>query len=237
MKLLPIYFGSWLFKDFIHLGYEGNNKLMESISYILKKLPDSAFLPPSPAVEFDLSDMSQFPPLSAKRQAQDTMSNGKVKCPKICNQKPGDHEQTSHVETDPPLPSGHIGDEKTNSKYEDELTKLKEELAEAKKAIDDLKYAKSKDDEWSKTDVEELKSAVLALQASKGDDLEMVDSYKNQLMRIDQGCLAVLESFKQRLEKVEEDLNKTSYDKDNADSEEIVEKGECDKSSYSCTVQ
>ena len=140
MKLLPIYFGSWLFKDFIHLGYEGNNKLMESISYILKKLPDSAFLPPSPAVEFDLSDMSQFPPLSAKRQAQDTMSNGKVKCLKICNQKPGDDEQTSHVETDPPLLSGYIRDEKTNSKYEDELTKLKEELAEAKKAIDDLKY-------------------------------------------------------------------------------------------------
>ena len=100
-----------------------------------------------------------------------------------------------------------------------------------------MKYEKSKDDELSKTGVEELKSAVLALQASKGDDLEMVDSYKNQLMRIDQGCLAVLESFKQRLEKVEEDLNKASYDKDNADSEEIVEKGECDQSSYSCTVQ
>ena len=47
----------------------------------------------------------------------------------------------------------------------------------------------------------------------------------------------MLESFKQRLEKVEEDLNKASYDKDNADSEEIVEKGECDQSSYSCTVQ
>ena len=242
MKILPIYFSSWLFKDFIHLSYEGNNKLMESISYVLKKLPDSAFLPPTPtpAVELDFSDMSQFPPLSTKRQAQDTMANSKVKCPKMSHQKPEDREQTSHVETDPPLPSGHIGDEKTNSKYEYELTKLKEELAEAKKAIDDLKCAKSTDDQLSKSDVEELKTAVLALQASKGNDFEMVDNYKNQMMRIDQGCLAVLDSFKQRLEKVEKDLNNTSCDKDNADSEEIIEEGtseKCDLSSYNCTVQ
>ena len=200
-------------------------------------LPDSTFLPPTPVAVFDISDLSQFPPLNAsKRPATDTISNSTVKCPRMSIQHCGDHEQNSDVEADPPLVIGKSVNENKNE-YENELQKLKDELAEAKKAIDDIKGAQSNNDEFSKN-VEDLKSAVLALERSKGNDLKIVDSYKNQLIRIDQGCLEVLESFSQRLKKVEEVLIKSRKGIDTSD--ETVEKetiGESDQPSHTCAVQ
>ena len=200
-------------------------------------LPDSTFLPPTPVAVFDISDLSQFPPLTAsKRPATDTLSNSTVKCPRMSTQHYGDHEQKSDVKADPPLVNGQSGNGNKNE-YENELQKVKEELAEAKKAINDIRGAQS-NDKFSKSDVEDLKSAVLALERSKGNDLKIVDSYKNQLIRIDQGSLEVLESFSQRLKKVEEVLIKSRKGIDTSD--ETVEKetiGESDQPSHTCAVQ
>ena len=204
MKLLPIFFGNWLFKDFVHLNYKGNETLVESIIYALKMLPDSAFLPTSPVAAFDISDISQFPPLSAKRSAADTSESGIAKCPRVSYQ------------------------------YEEDLCRLKEELAEAKKAIKDLEGAQKNKDS-AKSEIEELKNKVMALQSRKKNDLDLVESYKNQLVRIDQGCLEVLESFKQRLVKVEETVHS---DKEVVDVEETgeIENNTIQSSNSTCSV-
>ena len=231
MKLLSIDLGNWLFKDYIHLNYQGNNKLMESILCVLKMLPDSIFLPPTPVAAFDISDISQFPPLSAKRPAPDTNISRNGKCPRISE------HQTFEIETDSPLVSG-CSDSRDGKikKYEEELCKLKEELSEAKKTIKVLEGAQKNKDERAKSDVEELKAAVVALQSRKGNDLEIVESYKNQLARIDKGCLEVLESFKERLVKVEQNVNNNK----NVNSEEtgdIETNKECVQSPNTCAVQ
>ena len=233
MKLLPIDFGDWLFKDFIHLNYQGNNKLMESILSALKMLPDSIFLPTTPVAAFDISDISQFPPLCTKRPAPDNNINRNVKCPRRSDQ------QTSIIETDSPLVSGcsDSRDGKCNSKYEEELCKLKEELLEAKKAIKDLEGAQKNKDECVKSDVEELKAAVSALQSRKRNDLEIVESYKNQLGRIDEGCLEVLESFKERLVKVEENVSNDKNVVDNEETVEIETNRKYFQSLHTCAVQ
>ena len=204
MKLLPIFFGNWLFKDFVHLNYKGNETLVESIIYALKMLPDSAFLPTSPVAAFDISDISQFPPLSAKRSAADTSESGIAKCPRVSYQ------------------------------YEEDLCRLKEELAEAKKAIKDLNCAQKNKDS-AKSEIEELKNKVMALQSRKENDLDIVESYRNQLVRIDQGCLEVLESFKQRLVKVEETVHS---DKEVVDVEETgeIENNTIQSSNSTCSV-
>ena len=207
MKLLPIFFGNWLFKDFVHLNYKGNENLAESIIYALKMLPDSAFLPTSPVAAFDISDISQFPPLSAKRSAADTSESGIAKCPRVSYQ------------------------------YEEDLCRLKEELAEAKKAIKDLEGAQKNKDECVKSDVEELKAAVSALQSRKRNDLEIVESYKNQLGRIDEGCLEVLESFKERLVKVEENVSNDKNVVDNEETVEIETNRKYVQSLHTCAVQ
>ena len=230
VKLLSIDFGNWLFKDFVHLNYQGNNKLMESILCALKMLPDSIFLPATPVAPFDISDISQFPPLCAKRPAPDNIDRN-VKCPRISDQQ-------NEIMTDSPLVSGcsDSREGKIDGKYEEELCKLKEELSEAKKAIKDLESAQEKKDEYVKRDVEELKAAVMVLQSRKGNDLEIVESYKNQLARIDKGCLEVLESFKERLVKVEQNVNNNK----NVNSEEtgdIETNKECVQSPNTCAVQ
>ena len=56
-------------------------------------------------------------------------------------------------------------------------------------------------------------------------------------MRIDSGCLEVLESFKERLVQVEENVNNDKYVVDSKETGEIETNRKYVQSPYTCAVQ
>ena len=196
MKILPVSYNDSIFKDFVHLTYKGNDKLVEHIFKAVKMVPKSAFSEKQDIPVPNISDPSQFPKLSVKRCAEDKCKERFPKFPrrakdysKFSLASSGRHIDDATVQHEVyqhPEQGHHLNTEDdvdllpatVHADNAGTISKLKLQLETSKQTIislqDELKK-KDSDINVVTADVNKLKTAMVTLISEREADQKFVD--------------------------------------------------------------